>query len=251
MREHHKAICELCFNYVTGECSTFEQRAFEHHLPNCPECRSELNDLRIAWEAIPEDMELIEPPTDLKIQVLNAVTGTGTKLKTAELPLVYSLAFRYRKWIGAITAVLVLLIFGVFWNFVFDKNQVARMVPIEQALTVSSAQIERFIELKPASYETSNTYGVACIVNNGKNKQFIVYVFGAHETVGDQAYQVWLMEDHARKSAGTFRVNREGIGVLAMPIASDSLDFDGVNISLEPDDRGREPRGEKILGSEI
>ena len=62
---------------------------------------------------------------------------------------------------------------------------------------------------------------------------------------------MWLVKDGKRSSAGTFRVNQKdrGIGLLAMPIASDKLAFDSIGITLEPDDQGDHPRGTKMYGS--
>ena len=65
--------CEFCLDYVSGICTDDEQLAFESHLPCCEECQKELEELRIVWEALPTDMEQIEPPLDLKSQVMNAV----------------------------------------------------------------------------------------------------------------------------------------------------------------------------------
>jgi hypothetical protein len=245
MREHP---CDLCFDYFFGECSIEEQQAFERHLPDCLECKSELNDLRIAWEAIPVEMERIEPHEDLKKQVMDAVTGIEPS--DAENSLNRKSVIQVRKWMGAAAAVLALLIIGAFWNNTFVEKQAA-VIPIEKALSVSAAQIEQFIPLNPVSYDLSNAYGIACIVNNGQNKQFIVYVFDAKETIDEQAYQVWLVDENERRSAGTFRVDHTGVGVLAMPIVSDALTFDAISISLEPDDRGSQPRGTKMLESDI
>ena len=71
-------------------------------------------------------------------------------------------------------------------------------------------------------------------------------LFGAAETQGDEAYQVWLIKDGQRSSAGTFRVSdtSRGIGLLAMPIQGGKLDFDAIGITLEPDEHGSQPRGD-------
>jgi hypothetical protein len=240
MTEQDRTICELCFDYFAGECTIEEQQAFENHLPNCRACESELADLRITWEAISEEMERMEPPADLKKQVMDAVTGTKKPF--------------YRPWLAAAAAAagFAMLIISLIWNDSFTGSQTTAVIPIERALAVSAAKIEQLIPLSPVSYTAeSGAYGVACIINNGENKQFIVYVFGAQETLGEQAYQVWLTDDGERRSAGTFRVNNQGVGVMAMPIDSDSLTFNAISISLEPDDQGSEPRGKKVFGSEV
>lgn len=250
-RENHEFICKLGLSYFSGECSIQEQEAFKRHLPECQNCQSEMNDMHIVWEAMNVDIDQVEPPKELKKQVLDAVVGTDSV--EPEFSRVRKTDFRFRTWMGSTTAaVLVMLVLGIIWNNNFiDKQETAAVIPIEQALSVSAAQIEKLIPLNPVSYYSSSAYGIACIVNNGSNKQFIVYIFDAKETIDDQAYQVWLISDNERRSAGTFRVDGQGVGVLAMPITSEDFAFDGISVSLEPDDRGHQPRGTKMLESEI
>ncbi|MGM0884620.1 MAG: anti-sigma factor domain-containing protein [Bacillota bacterium] len=249
MRENEqKHVCDLCLDYISGVCTDEESLTFEHHLPDCADCQAEIDELRIVWEALPENMERIEPPKDLKQQVMDAVLAVETGIdhsKSASRRLVIK---RWRSF-AAIAVVAAFFIIGSIWNYQLYHERSAAPLPLEQALNIPAAQIERLVSLKPETSEATRSYGVACIVDNGQSKQFIVYVFGAQATTDTQAYQVWLLQDGERRSAGTFRVDEQGIGVLAMPIASDSLSFDAVGITLEPDDRGDQPRGEKKFGS--
>jgi hypothetical protein len=103
--------------------------------------------------------------------------------------------------------------------------------------------------LKSVSYDSSKAYGVACVIFNGSDRQFVVYVFNAEETVDQQVYQVWLINDNERRSAGTFHVDSNGVGLLAMPVSSNDFTFQSVGISLEPDDKGNQPRGVKVFES--
>ncbi|MCR2804937.1 anti-sigma factor [Paenibacillus soyae] len=246
MRDNGKThVCDMCLEYISGVCSDEDKRTFERHLPDCADCRAEIDELRLVWEAIPAGMERIEPPKDLKKQVMDAALAADRKrLPASGRPAA-------KRWItgAAIAAAVLIFAAGSVWNYGLYRERTASPLPVEQALDIPAAQIERLISLKPANQESDRAYGVACIVNNGQSKQFIVYVFGAEATVESQAYQVWLLEGDTRRSAGTFRVNEQGIGVLAMPIATGNLTFDSVGITLEPDDRGDQPRGDKKFGS--
>ncbi|MBW7459338.1 zf-HC2 domain-containing protein, partial [Paenibacillus sepulcri] len=64
--------CDLCLDYISGLLSGDEKSAFERHLPDCEACQIELEELRFVWEALPADMEHMEPPEDLKQQVMDA-----------------------------------------------------------------------------------------------------------------------------------------------------------------------------------
>lgn len=249
MRENeHTTVCDLCLDYMSGVCTNEERLVFERHLPDCAGCRAEIDELRIVWEAFPENMERIEPPKDLKKQVMNAVLAAVTGSDYSKSA-VRRIVVKRWKSIAAIAVAAAFFLIGSIWNYQLYRERSAAPLPLEQALNIPAAQIERLVSLKPESPEAARSYGVACIVDNGQSKQFIVYVFGAQATTDTQAYQVWLLQDGERRSAGTFRVDERGIGVLALPIASDSPSFDAIGITLEPDDRGDQPRGEKKFGS--
>ncbi|MFB9328737.1 anti-sigma factor domain-containing protein [Paenibacillus aurantiacus] len=264
--------CSLVLDYISGACTAEEASAFEAHLVSCAECRAELAELREIWEVLPANMEIIDPPADLKIQVMDAVMAADSAsasqprqeiARTENLPRPDATAAaasnrrnsrsRLRSISAWVAALLVFLLAGAFWGYKLNEQRQASIPTLEEALSVSAAQIKQLIPLKPVALkEGEQTYGVACLVDNGSSRQFIVYVFGAKATRGKEAYQVWLVENGQRRSAGTFRVEEKmrGIGVLSMPIASDQLTFDTIGITLEPDDRGDQPRGTKMFGSE-
>ncbi|MBD2868674.1 anti-sigma factor [Paenibacillus arenilitoris] len=242
----HDRICSIGLDYVSGVCSGEEKQAFERHLPDCAECRAEIDELCLVWEAFPGNMERIEPPKDLKKQVMAAALAAdaGNGGPVARRPAA-------RRWFAraAIAAAAIAFVAGSVWNYGLYRERTAAPLTVEQALDIPAASIERLVSLKPETAGAARSYGVACIVDNGNSKQFIVYVFGAEATTDTQAYQVWLLEDGKRRSAGTFRVDERGIGVLSLPIASGTLTFDAIGITLEPDDSGDSPRGEKKFGS--
>jgi len=234
-------ICGFLLEYVSGDGSEAERRAFERHLPGCPACRQETEELSEAWEVLSADMERMEPPKDLKKQVLDA--AFAFEAPAAVPP-------RSRRWLryGAAAAASVVVAALALWNYELRASRTALPLPLEEASSVSAARIEKLVPLSAAS-EGTRSYGVACVVDNGRDKQFVVYVFGAKPTEGEEAYQVWLLRDGERSSAGTFRVNEDGFGVLAMPIATEPPAFDAIGITLEPDDRGDRPRGERAFAS--
>jgi anti-sigma-K factor RskA len=208
-----------------------------------------VQELRNVWEVLSVDMERMEPPKDLKKQVFNAISEAERSYATSKRKFSSKPFLRRSIMLGAAVAVFAVLAASTFWNYRMYEARYTAPLPIEQALSVPAAHIERFTKLQATSTENEYAYGVACVINNGQSKQFIVYVFGAKETTRGQAYQVWLLNEGQRVSAGTFRVDQEGVGVLAMPIASKDFTFEQIGITLEPDDRGDRPRGEKMFGS--
>ncbi|WP_308636821.1 anti-sigma factor [Paenibacillus silvisoli] len=263
------APCELCLEYISGACTEEESLAFEQHLPHCLGCQEELQELRTAWEALPTDIEWIEPPGDLKKQVMSAALAlrpeddthhfTASRFpdplpkpaKSAK-PAKPAKRFGGGKLLPSLLAASIAgLVLLTAWNVQLRSEQQNAPLPIEQALQVSAAQITVLVSLKAQGPLAGQSTGVACIVDNGQTRQFVVYLFGAAPSKGDEAYQVWLVKDGVRTSAGTFRIGQadRGIGLMAMPIESAKLDFDSIGITIEPDDQGDQPRGTKVFGS--
>lgn len=254
-RQGRSPACEHCLDYLSGICTEEEQQAFERHLPSCESCRQELKELRVIWEALPSQMEYMEPPASLKRQVMDAVRESDAVLLEQarsqgagrERSRLFGRTIKASLAAAAICGIALLSL----WNVQLHRQQSQAPISIEQALSVSAAEIKDLVMLQPISPEAARSAGVACIVDNGQSKQFVVYLFGAKPTSGDEAYQVWLIQDGKRTSAGTFRVAEadNGIGLLAMPIAEGKLAFDAIGITLEPDDQGSQPRGTRIYGS--
>lgn len=240
--EAYSGNCDFILDYLAGACSENEKEAFERHLAYCDSCKQELAELQFVWEELPLDMERIEPPEDLKEQIMAAAKAAPKRHKARS---------ERKLWKPAIAAAAAALIFvgGSLWDHLFINKQDAQLESIENALLAPASEIVQISMLKAESTESEHAYGVACIVDNGKSKQFVVYVFGAQETKNEEAYQVWLLRDGIRSSAGTFRVDEKGVGLLVMGIESEQLTYDNIGITLEPDEKGDQPRGTKAFGT--
>lgn len=59
--------------YLLGALEPAEQATFEGHLAGCPECRSEVEQLRVAADALPRSVDPFVPPASLKRSLMQAV----------------------------------------------------------------------------------------------------------------------------------------------------------------------------------
>lgn len=59
--------------YLLDALDPAEQAAFERHLAGCPECRSDVEELRMAADALPRSVEPFDPPASLKRSLMEAV----------------------------------------------------------------------------------------------------------------------------------------------------------------------------------
>ena len=69
--------------YLLGALEPHEHAAFEGHLAGCPECRAELEELRIAADALPRSVEPFAPPPSLKRSLMEAVREDAAQAEGA------------------------------------------------------------------------------------------------------------------------------------------------------------------------
>ena len=72
MSEHDR-LQEDVGAYLLGALEPDEQAAFEQHLAGCPECRVEVDRLRVAADALPRSVEPFPAPASLKRSIMVAV----------------------------------------------------------------------------------------------------------------------------------------------------------------------------------
>lgn len=238
-------------DYVIGECSETDKKTMESHLSSCPICRQEVNELREAWALIPFQMpyqaENVEVPGDLKAEVMSAIFEPATMNEPrAVKPWHVRRGRRFATWLSLsnrwVTAGLTMALICVAWNNLSLRQQLT-------AQSNSPAQVVQTYALQAPPNAISLSKGNAWIYEQGSKKTLVLHLQGLATTQGTEAYQVWLIHEGKRRSAGVFRVDSQGTGVLAYDMQDPSLPFEAIGITLEPDENGMQPRGKKVLGT--
>ncbi|MGG3470601.1 anti-sigma factor [Neobacillus pocheonensis] len=239
-------------SYLLGEASEEEMNLFEEHLLTCSDCRIEVQEMREAWNLIPFKLDDVEVPSDLKAEVMNAIfkdedspiidkeensTKTITKPKSAG-------GIR-RTFYGIAAAAFLLSFGGIIWNNFQLREELAEVK--EQTLPLPVV-VQGYM-LKSADPLVATAQGNALLYKQGDKKQMVFKFQGLASTKGSEAYQVWLIHDGKRMSAGTFQVDQNGNGSLSYVINDNHLAFEAIGVSLEPDANGTQPRGKKVLGT--
>jgi len=205
------------------------------------------------WERQTEDLELIEPPEDLKEEVL------GPLLRDSETDTSALIAQRKPKRmlkkvsIYATSAAIIAFVFfaGWFSAITIDGGGGSAEVSAAQMpATIDTLYRLTAVEESGKFEGRPRAYGVACKVNSGLEEQLVVYVFDSPATQGTEAYQVWLWNKGERRSAGTFKVDSTGIGIMTLPLTDKSDPFDAIGVTLEPDNESTSPSGPKMFGSD-
>jgi hypothetical protein len=248
MSNRETSACEGIFEYLSGEGSDMQRKWFERHLATCSACKEEASVWREVWEHLAEDVELLEPPADLKEFVLGPLFDNE---KANEKPIKKTSRFRTKRFFAG--AIGIALLAGVFLSGWLLRDMQYRSAD-KVASVQSPASIETLFRLSANRaggkfVDNPQAYGVACLVKSDSKEQLVVYVFGSPRTKNSEAYQVWLLKDGERSSAGTFTVGASGIGIMTMPLTEGIPDFDAVGVTLEPDSHSSSPRGPKMFGS--
>ncbi|MGO4533137.1 anti-sigma factor [Paenibacillus sp. 2TAF8] len=248
-------VCSYMLEYLSDPCSE-EGKAFERHLDACELCKIELEQLRLGWEAIPTHIEQVELPSDLKQQVMEAAWGKSKGILAPDLVESknssrikrLSKHFNNKKMNFAVASLLILLGVSLLGNVVMIQEHIEQPVTLMNSIDLPASEIQKVIKLE--SLTSGSSYGVACIVGNGKNQQFVVYLFNPPQTEKNEVYQVWLNKDQAYQNAGKLKVeNQMGLAVLAIPMGNQAWNYDSVAITLESDSTGLVPRGPQIFRS--
>ena len=79
----HELMHDLTGAYVLGAVEPDERERFEAHLAVCEACRAEVEDLRVAAEALPAGVPQVQPPPSLRANLMSIVEGEAELLAAA------------------------------------------------------------------------------------------------------------------------------------------------------------------------
>lgn len=236
-------------SYAIGGCTEKEKNIINDHIATCPICRQEVIELREAWELIPYQISYqsqnVDVPADLKEQVMTAIFAPGEPPHKSLRKQLDSLIAKYKPASQRLViAGLALALVGTIWNNLSLRQQLVVSQEVAQP-----AQVVQSYSLQATANATATAQGNAWMYDQGGKRMLVFHLQGLATTQGTEAYQVWLIHDGKRRSAGVFRVDNLGTGVLAYEMQDPALPFEAIGITLEPDDTGSQPRGKKVLGT--
>ncbi|WP_322923505.1 anti-sigma factor domain-containing protein [Paenibacillus campi] len=123
---------------------------------------------------------------------------------------------------------------------------------LQQQITSASMpsqglRVDDAVKLSPAT-KNIVAQGLATIVIDAKGTHLLVQADNLPKLQGTEAFQVWLIKGDIKQSAGTF-LTRDGTGAMYYTFKPEN--YDTIAITLEPDDKGSQPRGPVILAANI
>jgi hypothetical protein len=245
--------CEWAHSYFLKELTPEQQLQFEQHLSACDACQQELKELELVWEKLPYTMNVIEPPTGMKSETMNAVFEGSSSAEpkdveeaVADIRAHTSAAIYpgFRNW-GLLTAAGVVLLLGAYLlGDLHGRNEVFEGSNSSQA----SWTAQKKVMLTPSDSVVSGAVGNVWLLQKKEGVQVVLQVSGLPRTQGDESYQMWMTNAGKRWSCGTFKVDQDGAGILLYMMKIDAK-FDSIGVTLEPDAAGKQPRGRNIFGA--
>src|SRR5215204_2435341 len=217
----HPDIRDLLGPYVMGALEPHEEREVEDHLERCASCREEARELRLAHERLADLAYNVEsPPPDLKVRVVARIPRREARR-------------RVPSWVTAVAAAFcVLAVLAVLLTpDLFGGGALA------------SADLSPTDRAPEAGGEVS-------IRGVGENMEMRLEAWGLPPCKREQYYELWLVEDNDRVSAGSFTVGQSGRVDVRLNVPSFAGSYPKVGVTAEYD---KDPRASeaKMLSGEL
>lgn len=240
--EKDSTLCAQTIPYVMGQLSESDRLLYEHHLLTCSNCQEEFADLQSVFGVLPYAVPPVELPKNLKERTLQAAFHIRPALADPT-SFKWFIKSRYGKIAVNLVAVLLISWVASFWKLYSEPQQEAATLQIFQGTHIqASLALSATKSDQPAA-------GTAYLASASGKQVMIIQVRHAETLTGNEVYQAWLVKDGHRQSAGTFRVDESGDGLLVFSAKGQIPTFDSIGITREPDTNSTSPRGPKILGT--
>jgi anti-sigma-K factor RskA len=222
-REHETRRDDIAA-YLLGSLEPGDAAEMEQHLAACEECRTELEWLRPAAQVLPESVEKVEPPAQLRSRIMGEVeTDAGRKRSGIRLG-GRMRALSLRPAIGL--AALALLVAGIAGYAIRDSGS-------GSGTTTVAAGHAPGVTAKMVSEGDSGTLRLANV----------------HQLPAGEVLQAWVQRGKRIESAKTLFVpNRDGT---ATAVIDDMQGVNTVMVTAEPRGGSNYPTSEPIVSMAI
>ena len=267
---------ELIHAYLLGALDEDERHSLEAHVRGCPDCLALYYEESPSVEMLIRVGDPVPAPPGLKRRIMEMVNagarpstrpglidGPMSLLRSAlQQPLAASA-------MAVVSVTLVLLSAGAFllWQEVNElRDEDHRLSSnlqdqLDQIQEENQRLAETLLNQLDLAYLASMEGVSTVMLESGesapKSTGMLMLspnaTWGVLLTVGletlprDKAYQLWLMSNNGRTSAGTFNVDSAGYGQLMVQGLGDLRDFENVEVSIEPAEGSPEASGDNVL----
>ena len=186
--------------YLLGALAEDERVAFELHMEKCPDCRDDVEQLRLAAEALPRSVEQLTPPDRLRGSIMDAVLAEGDAEPRAarrrlrdRLP---AFGLVRPALAGAALALGVIAGFGI--------------------ASLTGGEDERTIVAKVDDSRLPTASAELRVEGDGEDGAVLTSE-GLPDPGAGRVYQAWIQSGDKITPAPTFVVDRDGSGSVGLP----------------------------------
>jgi anti-sigma-K factor RskA len=230
----HEDFQDASAAYLLGALPDGERAGFEAHLASCPDCRAELDELRVAAEALPVAAPPMRPPPALKARIMAEVEREAALLRSAGPEADRPAPRRERRrWFG----------FGLPTPAVAALACATLLVGIGVgALVFGSGDSGQTLQFKNGGALSARASAELDV----KGDSALIVARGLPAPGSGRVYQVWVQRDGGppEPTAALFTPRGDGSATASVP---DVKGVDKVMVSDEPSGGSPQPTTDPIL----
>jgi anti-sigma-K factor RskA/putative zinc finger protein len=236
MIKDHKEYEDNVGAYLLGALSDHEAELFERHLETCPSCRRELDELRVASEALPRAVEPVVPPPELKESLMRTVWAeAGERQQEAKPERRWSRPFlgRFLELKPALAAGLAVCLLAIGVGIGIGVGN------------IGGGGGERTVAAL-VDHSRAPMGNASLTVPKGDGKGALLTVQGLPDPGPGKVYQVWVQRGGVMQPAGAlFSVGSGGSGTAGIP--GKLTDAEAVAVTAERDGGTLKPTQMPVL----
>jgi hypothetical protein len=260
--------CERLIDYFNNQLTEKEREEFEIHLMECASCQEELAELEELTMDLPFGVDAVEPPEGMKDRVLSNITNGNSVKDNAQssnkTPKVTDIndkkdmppLKKKKSWYKPlIAATLTLSLVGNGMALIYlnqeEPDSAGPTEPTEpEQEEVSLDTLSQKHALQPS--EGVSAQATALMIEQNNNINLVIQAEDLPPLSGEEAYQVWVLEDGKPYRAGTFVSSEDGSGAVSYVMDyGEEYNFDTIAITKEPNANSQQPQGDILLSSPL
>jgi anti-sigma factor RsiW len=214
--------------YLLGALEPAEQASFEGHLAGCPECRAEVEQLRVGADALPRSVEPFAPPPSLKRSLMDAVREDARPAREPLLARLFAGIGPRFALAGAAAVLLIAIVVGTQLSTGGDGNRVVTAAIDRSRIPDATATIT---------------------LPKDQNGPAQLRVTGMPAPKAGQVYEIWLKRGDQVQPGPLFNTDQSGNGAGAIP--ADLQGVDAVLVTREHTGGAMKPSEAPVISARI
>jgi anti-sigma-K factor RskA len=233
--ENNSHVLDLLPDYVLDVLPDEDFSQVTEHLESCSTCQAEYIQLQKVVDELPLALQQSEPPPRVKLSLMKTIhkhkLGPGNPDALSFWQQLRDILNKRLFVIGTALILILAITNGLLWSQ--NRRLVQSANEPWQVVTLLSAEA------------SSGAVGALILDSRGESGTLLVDNLSALGT-GYQ-YQVWLIRNDERVSAGVFSVNPHGYASLLIQASNPLRSYDSIGISVEPFGGSPGPTGARVL----